>query len=583
MMPSSLKIKPGLNFNRIIIVLLMAVPVISLFNCAKQGSPTGGPKDVDPPVAVQEIPPQKTVHFNESSITIIFNEFIQLKDQAKEIFISPPMKTKPEYKVQGKKLLVEFQEELKPNATYTINFGKAIVDFTEANPLVNYEYVFSTGDKIDSLYVPGIILDAFTHKPVEGVLAMVYMDDNDTIPLDSLPFKVPPKSASRTTKEGTFSINNLPPGQFLLFALEDMNNNFIFDLPNERIAFLDSLVTLVPPAPDTAEVVIDTAGIEAPVIKYVMPDYTLYLFEQSDSTQKFLGKKTFGKNLIQYYYRMPVDSFSFTPVSFHPERPDWYFTECSKNRDTIGFWLRPGIPDTIRVRMAAGDSLIDTSRFILSDMLQEKAGRRKEAKTAGIVILTELTGGTLDLNRNFALKFPVPVVSYDSSRLILNTPGDTLIPAFSFTDSLRRKLEINYKWMPGEIYSLAVDDSAFCDLSSHYNDSLVFRFKVRTPEDYGTLIINLQVPGSSGQFICQLLTDKEFFINEKTISQPGIIRFEYLIPSNYLLKVIYDVNKNGKWDPGNYSRKQMPEKVEYFSTPVSIRANWELQEDWKLE
>lgn len=580
---TSPKIKPHLNFERIIIFLLMAVPVIFLFNCAKQGSPTGGPKDVDPPVAVQEIPPQKTVHFNETRITIIFNEFIQLKDQAKEIFISPPMKTKPEYKVQGKKLLVEFQEELKPDATYTINFGKAIVDFTEANPLVNYEYVFSTGDKIDSLYVPGIILDAFTHKPVEGVLAMVYMDDNDTIPLDSLPYKIPPKSASRTTKDGTFSINNLPPGQFLLFALEDMNNNFIFDLPNERIAFLDSLVTLTAPPPDTTEVIYDSADIEAPVIKYVMPDYTLYLFEQADSMQKFLGKKAFGKNLIQYYYRMPVDSFSFTPVSFQPERPDWYFTECSKNRDTIGFWLRPGIPDTIRVRMAAGDSLVDTSRFILTDMLQEKTGRRKEAKPAGIVILTELTGGTLDLNRNFALKFPIPVVSCDSSKLILNTPVDTIIPAFSFTDSLRRKLEINYKWMPGEIYSLAVDDSAFCDLGNNYNDSLVFRFKVRTPEDYGTLIINLQVPGSTEQFICQLLTDKEFFIREKAISQSGMIRFEYLIPSGYLLKVIYDTNKNGRWDPGNYSRKQMPEKVEYFSTPVSIRANWELQEDWKLE
>ncbi len=571
--------------NTIIFLLLLLLPVI-FTHCAKQGTPTGGPKDVRPPEVLEEIPPARTVNFTAKKFTVVFDEFIQLKDPGKEIFISPPMKTKPEYKIHGKKLSVEFQEELKPDATYTINFGNAIVDYTESNPLINYEYVFSTGDHLDSLSIPGLIVGAFDLKPVEGIVAMVYQDDNDSIPFDSLPMRVPPKSASKTTKEGLFSINNLPAGAYRLFALEDLNNNYYYDLPNERIAFIDSLVTLFPPAhtvvmPDTA--IVDTSGVVAPVITAVMPDYTLYLFQESDSSQKFLGKKLIGQSLLQYYYRMPVDSFNISPVGFEPVNPDWYMGDISRNRDTLGFWLRPGLPDTIRIRMAAGDSLVDTSRYILTASERERPGRRKETASRAMSINTSSYAGFLDLNKKFYLKFGVPVMDYDSSMLLLQTPADTLIPSIYFSDSLSRQLQVDYNWQPGEAYALVLDDSAFTDLSGAHNDSLIFRFRVRTLEDYGILILNLTVPDDTGQYIIQLLNEKEIPVRETVINSSGQVKFDYLAPGKYKLKATYDRNINGRWDPGKYIINSLPEKVEYYPTTLEIRANWEMQEEWKLD
>jgi uncharacterized protein (DUF2141 family) len=556
-----------------------------LVRCARPGTPAGGPKDTEPPKVVSEAPPNKTVYFNSKKAEITFNEFIQLKDASKEIFISPPMRTKPEFKVLGKKVIVEFQEELKENSTYTINFGNAIVDFTEGNPLVNFEYVFSTGGHIDSLYIPGLVLDAFDHKPVEDVIVMVYQDNNDTIALDSLPLKVPPASASKTTKEGIFRINNLAAGVYKIFALEDLNNNYIFDMPNERIAFLDSLITLTPsefisvPADST-----DTADIEAPAFQPVIEDtYTLYLFEEHDPTQKLLGKKLIGTHLLQYIFRLPADSVKITPVGFATGIPDWVIMEYGVMRDTVNFWLKPGLPDTIRVCVSAGDSLVDTARFILTGTLSDRPARRKETVTRGMSVFSNAGTGALDLNKKLRLFFALPVQDFDPDKFTLWTPTDTLSPVFSFSDSLQRQGEIEYKWLAGEFYQVIIEDSAFCDLSGSYNDSTFIRFKVRNFEDYGILLMDIILPDSRGQSVIQLMTDKEVVLRQNIITTSGLVKFEYLMPGNYKLKAIFDVNSNGKWDTGNYRKNSLPERVEYYTPALSIRANWDLKEEWKLE
>ena len=554
--------------------------------CARPGSPAGGPKDEAPPEVVQEIPPNRSVFFNANKATISFNEFIQLKDPSKEIFISPPMRTKPLFKVQGKKVVIEFQEELKENTTYTVNFGNAVVDFTEGNPLVNFEYVFSTGDHLDSLSIPGQILNAFNHKPEEAIVVMVYQDDNDTIPLDSLPFRIPPKSASKTTEDGIFRINNLSAGEYKLFALEDLNNNYIFDIPNERIAFLDSLITISP-----VEVIgvsadsTDTTEVAVPGLRLLTENtYTLYLFEEVDSVQRLLSKKLYGKSLLQYIFRQPADPVTITPVGFQPDRPDWYILEYNQLKDTVNFWLRPGLPDTIRVCVAAGDSLVDTTRYILSRQAPERLVKRREEVTEGMRIFPNVLAGALDLNKNLTLQFAIPVQDFNPGKLTLFTPADTISPPFTFSDSIRRKGEVGYKFLPDEYYQLVIEDSAFSDLSGSYNDSTSVKFKVRTMEAYGILIMNITLPDTSSQYILQLMTDKEeIIIQQKTITRPGLVRFEYLMPGNLKLKAVFDANSNGRWDTGKYSINSLPERVEYYSPALSIRANWDLQEEWKLE
>jgi len=594
--------------NKGAITILSVVFLFSgffLVRCARQGTPSGGPKDTAPPEVISEMPPNRSVFFNAGSASINFNEFVQLKDPSTEIFISPPMRIKPEFKIQGKKIIVEFQEELKANSTYTINFGNSIVDYTESNILINFEYVFSTGGHIDSLSIPGKVINAFNHEPEAQIIAMVYQDDNDTVPLDSLPFRVPPKSASKTTKNGTFSINNLSAGEYKLFALEDLNNNYIFDLPNERIAFLDSLITISPK--ELISVIVDsslidstyvdsltidsitidstdTLGVSAPEFQILEIDsYTLFLFEEIDSTQKLLDKKNVGSSLIQYVFRMPADSVRIAPLGFQPGRPDWYIPEFSKMKDTVNFWLRYGLPDTIRVRVSEGDSLADTTRFILSRPTPERFGKRREVAAKGMKVSSSVTAGSLDLNKSLKLNFSVPVDDFDPGKLTLSSLTDTIIPTFSFSDTLQRQGEIEYKWLPGESYHFLIEDSAFCDLSGSYNDSISIDFKVRAMEDYGLLLMNIILPDTSGQYIIQMMTEKEIVVEQKIIKLPGLVRFEYLKPGNYKLKVIFDDNLNGKWDTGNYSKNSLPERVEYYTPALNIRANWDLQEEWQLE
>jgi len=569
--------------------LLIVVSAFALVQCARQGSPSGGPKDETPPSVISEVPPNRTVYFNFPQATITFSEFVSLKDPAKEIFISPPMRTKPEYKVNGKKIIIEFQEELKENSTYTINFGNAIVDFTEGNPLVNYEYVFSTGGHIDSLSIPGKVLNALDHKPEPGIIVMVYQDDNDTIPLDSLPYRVPPRSASKTTKEGVFSINNLAEGKYLLFALEDQNNNYIYDMPNERIAFLDTLLTLAAPEISTDTIPADSLNADTAIAELISvktsPEYSniLYLFSEQNYKQKILSKKMIGKNLVQYIFQVPVDSFAVHPVGFDPGRPDWYMPEYGVLKDTVNVWLNPGLPDTLRLWAQAADSVSDTTRFIRTGSVTDVKSRRKETVSNDLKIYSNTLAGAFDLNKKLMLSFAVPIEDYDPSHIFLYSSIDTIIPEIYFPDSLKRKAIVDHTWLPGEFYQLIIEDSVFCDLGSAFNDSTAIKFKVRLNEDYGILIMNIIKSELNGQFIVQLMTDKEVLVREKIIASAQQVQFDYLMPGVYKVKVIFDRNSNGKWDTGNYITHSQPEKVEYYTATLNIRANWDQQEEWNLD
>lgn len=559
-------------------------------NCAHQGSLSGGVKDVDPPKVVEAKPANRTTSFMAKRVDVTFNEFIQLKNPGKEIFMSPPMKEKPEFKVHGKDLIIEFKEELKENTTYTINFGNALVDYTESNPFPNFEYVFSTGDVIDSLSISGKVLNAFDLKPEPDLIAMVYTDDNDSLALDSLPLKVQPKSASRTDKDGRFSINNLPPGEYKLIALQDFNSNFYYDLPNERIAFLDSLVTLVSEVADTLpEVVEDTiTGTETDTLYRkpftLMPkiseSYILYIFEEKDSTQKLLGKKLIGTDRLQYCFRMPLDTLSVSLLDSIPGTGDWYMPEFSKDRDTVDLWLKPGLPDTIRVVFHAADSLVDTSKYSLKP--PERIGRLKKDEVLHAEFRSNVTGGKFDIQKELIMTFTSPLKSFDSSRTLLKSSEDSLSPSMSYGDDIPRTVIIHHPWKEGESYTLTIDDSAFIDQNGLANDSITLGFRVRSAEDYGVLIMNIEIPMGKGQYIIQLLDKGKKVLQEKHLSKSGLVRFEYLLPASYELKAIHDRDGNNKWNSGNYRQGLLPESVQYYPGGISIRANWDLQEDWKL-
>lgn len=220
--------------------LLLAILVTG---CAKVGRPSGGPKDMNPPVYVTSTPENRTNNFTDDRINIEFDEFIQLKDQSREIIVSPPMKEKPLIRVREKTVVVALNEDLLPQTTYTINFGNSLTDFNEGNLLPEFEFVFSTGSMIDSLSVTGRAVRAFDHQPEDitesTFMVMLYTNLSDSAPLLEIP-----RFYGKTNKAGLFAVNNLPPDTFRIIALKDANNNMMYDPALDNIAFMDSLLVI---------------------------------------------------------------------------------------------------------------------------------------------------------------------------------------------------------------------------------------------------------------------------------------------------------------------------------------------------
>ncbi len=227
-----------MKLKNVTIAIIFLLSAFILTRCAKVVAPTGGPKDEKHPLIVKVEPSFNTVNFNSKKINITFNEFIQLKDLNTNLVVSPPLEEKPEITVKGKTLVIELVSELQDSTTYNIYFGNSVQDFNEGNPIENFEYVFSTGDFIDSLSIKGQVVNSYNLLPEEGVFVMLYKDYEDSVPMKQLPVHV-----SKTNKEGFFQINNISNNQFKLFCLRDFNKNYLFDLPNEDIAFIDSLIS----------------------------------------------------------------------------------------------------------------------------------------------------------------------------------------------------------------------------------------------------------------------------------------------------------------------------------------------------
>ena len=281
-------------------------------HCANAVAPTGGPKDTTPPVVVEAVPKNQSTNFIGKKIEITFDEFITLDNANQNVMISPPMSEKPDIKLKNKTVIVRFKEDLVPNTTYTINFGSTIKDLHEGNPFNDYVYSFSTGDHIDTLSIAGKLLNAEDKKPVEGAYVGLYAADRDN--LDSLPMTTAPNYITKTDKDGNFRLNGLTNKHYLVFGLKDANANLYFDLPNESVAFLDSLVpasypqSLLPkPAMDSTMTDSLTMQVDSVVFetktttKFDQNAFklTLEMFTEVDSTQVLLEKKLVEEGLLR--------------------------------------------------------------------------------------------------------------------------------------------------------------------------------------------------------------------------------------------------------------------------------------------
>ena len=584
-----------------IVYFILANMVIS---CANPVSPSGGPKDTEPPVYLLSDPTNFSVNFEKDRIIIEFDEFVQLKDANNQILISPPVKEKPEYRIRGKSLVVKFSEPLKENTTYTIFFRNSIVDLNEGNPLENFQFVLATGNLIDSMAVRGFVKNAFDRTPSEDVYVMLYAGKNDTISQDSLPYYVYPYYVSRTTSEGFFEVNNVRNQDYKIFALKDINNNFIYDLPNEEIAFLDTMVSpfyYKPAVSDT--VVADSIALDSikqdeliiddlPAADSTLKDSTdsrfvdLYLYTETDSAQKLLDAKLISNRKLLFAFEYPLTNASIELIKPETEKNNWFIEEVNPDKDTIIYWIKDFIADTLIYRIARDTMVFDTVDFVFDFGKEQEKNQRKrddegsEEPVKDYINIKSNARGSFDLNKKIRLVFPLPLSYYRFDGFKLVEGEDTLKPLPYFKDSVKRTIYIQYPWKEETSYELIYPDSVFADISGKYNDSTIYRFRTKSLGDYGIIKLNITASEDCKNMIVQLFFKGENLIKEDYITGSSQMIYEYLYPGEYAVKLICDSNKNNKWDTGDYIEKRQPERVFFFPKTINIRANWEIEEEW---
>lgn len=561
-------------------------------HCANPVTPTGGPKDTKPPKVIDCDPPLHTTHFNKKEIRITFNKYIQLKDQNNQIIIAPPFKHQTDIRLHGKSIIIKLTDSLRTNTTYSINFGDAISDLTENNILHDFIYTFSTGSYIDSLSLSGKIINAFDQVPQKDVLAMLYINENDTLPIDSLPYHVIPYYLAKANENGEFTFKNLRDVPFLLFALKDMNGDHIYNPPNEYIAYLDTLVKgtyIMPPSPemlkkdsiaksDTIHHKKDTAMIK----NKTGMSYTLRLFVQSDSVQKILKADMINEDQIGIFYRFPAFKTEFIPLNLSGVPQDWMIPEFNTTRDTVFLWVKRLQKDSLILRLVDMNKTLDTAKI---DLTKKNVRKKKGDKGGSLIKLhlsTNLTNSRLNQFKNDPLIISsYPISTQNLSRILLVNGKDTVNPKLAFTDSVKRKLKVSFKWEEDHPYRLIIPDSIFSSINGRSNDSLVVSFRTHSLRDFGSIQMTITIKDLS-DYLIQLLDDKENILEQKIIYSSGKVKFDYLFPGKYKIKAVFDKNKNGRWDTGNFSKKIQPEMVQYFPKTIEVHANWDIDESWEF-
>lgn len=561
--------------------LLVLTSLLALIRCANPVTPEGGPKDVTPPSVTQCEPRDSSVHFTGKTIRLTFDEFVNVDATGGKILVSPPLREQPDFRLRGKTLIISFADTLRPNTTYTIDFAKSVTDITENNPLQNFVYALSTGAWLDTLSIAGRVLDAFNLQPVANIYVMVYLNNNDTVPFDSLPMKVKPEAVTRTNDQGEFLLSCLPDGAYRLIALQDVDENLLFNMKGEKIAFADSLVHpwyTRHPLPDTLK---KDSSLALPVA--IPGALELRLFEEMDSTQMLVRSDLVKDKEVRLIFKYPVTAPVIHPVN-RDSTADWCFREINPTRDTLTFWLKPGLADTLILAVSDHYMKPDTITLDLHPKFSGKRQKKAEAlKPPPLDVSINTMGGTLNYFKTpLVLRFGYPLARYDFSRVLLVEQKDTLHPTLRITDSLQSKATVSFKWSEGKTYHLFIPDSVFTSYNGLSNDTL--RFTLRTPNlrDFGSLTLDLTFDQGPGKYLVQLLAEKDRVIEQQTLISPGKVIFNYLSPGKFRVKAIRDRNDNGRWDAGNYIWMIQPEMVYYFPKTIEVRANWDVEEPWNL-
>ena len=532
---------------RNLIYTVLSIVVIS--GCAKRGSPTGGPVDSIPPVLVNASPKINSINFDSEEIKLTFDEFVKLDKVADQLIISPPLE-KTSYEVKPlsgvtKKVFLKFLDSLESETTYTINFGNSIKDNNEGNPLTFFNYTFSTGDEIDSLYIRGNISDAYNLETDDYVSIHLYRIDS--IFNDSIIFNNRPTYISNSLDSTSYQFQNLKEGKYLIIALKDIDNNYFFDPFYDKIGFIDSLITLP---------------------KDSIIDFKLFKEETALIWDKphFINSEKIG---FGYYGKLNIKNIEIE--SSLPDSVQYTFTKESE-KDTLIFWLSRNSFDSLNFNLIEKDT---------TKLVTVKFDRARDTLIDSLSISPK-TANVIHLRETFKLSSNIPLIKIRDSLITIRDIDSLIVPfTTSISDNLD-EVDIEFEVSPSDSYRVSILPEAIKDIRGVINDTLEYNVVSQSIEDYGNVYLDV-IRNNESKFILHMIDDNGDIIREfKNVTQNSTYNFDYIRPGKYRFRLIEDSNNNDVWDTGNYLGKIKPEPVYYFLNELEVRANWDFNETFDL-
>lgn len=558
--------------------------VCGICACANPGVPSGGEKDEQAPKITQTNPPNYTKHFDKKRVVIDFDEFVRLKDAFKNVVISPPQKKKPKIRLKEKQIVIELRDSLRANTTYTIDFGEAIVDNNEGNPLGTYRYVFATGAQIDKMGLAGYVKGAYIDTVAQEATVALYT------PSDTLnPYQLLPEYIARTDSLGFFMFNNIVDGHYEIIAFQDENSNNMLD-PDEPLAFKnDNVHTSVTEMGKEDSIQLDK------YTQFKNTNLQLRIFKPTPSQQYLKDYKRPLPEQFLFVFNAPVQD-SVTIELLNTKENTTFFIEESQKKDSLTYWIantNTAQQDTLLAKLSylRTDSLGDLASY--DDTLKltykkpKKKRKEKKEKIDYMEIHTNMSG-RLHYFDSLTLVFDRPVQTLKSEDITLFTLQDSTEHPQQFSlreDSLsaHRKYHVLFPLKPAEKYHLRIDSMRIYDSSNRPNKTVVTSFETYDEAHYGKIFVTLS--GGEEGVLLQLINKQQenIVVAEKKWERDGKITFEKLPPATYLLKVLWDTNANGKWDFGDYKKHLQPERVRFFAKEIKLPSNWELEVSWTLK
>ena len=526
--------------NRFYNTLFFISIALIIASCANRGSPSGGEKDILPPVILKSVPENYSTNFKGNEIRIYFDEYVKTKNLSRQLVISPPMNTQPNITPLGsasKYITIKIFDTLQPNTTYAFNFGNSIVDNNEENPFKYYRYVFSTGDFIDSLAVKGNIKDALKFDVDDFVSVGLY--ELDSTYTDSLIYKTQPNYITNTLDSTTnFTIENVKAGKYMLRALKDNNSDNKFQQKTEKIAFYETPITL---PQDTSKT------------------FELQLFAEEVNYRTVKPSLVAGEKIIFGY----EGDYKNTKIELLSKVTDSFKGRYYKNEktDSLFYYYNPRLKVDSLIFKVSNRKVIDTFTVRIKD------------KERDSLVVNSSPKGTIGIEKDLYVSANIPFESIDETKISIRDKDSSLVDFKTEYDSLKNSYALKFKKAQDNKYKIQLLPNALTDLFENTNDTL--NYSLNTQTEYQFFNSRIILENAKYPVIVQLTDSKFEVMAEQYITEAQPIDFRFLEPKKFYLRVIYDSNKNGKYDTGDYLKGIQPERVSYHPDIIEGTAGFD--------